>query len=43
MTRAKHPKKEVEAALRYAESQGWRVEMAEGERARLGSFLLPPQ
>jgi hypothetical protein len=25
MRRAKHPRKEVEQALRYAESQGWRV------------------
>lgn len=27
MQRGKHPKKEVEQALRYAESQGWRVEV----------------
>lgn len=26
MRRAKHPKKEVEQALRHAEQQGWRVE-----------------
>lgn len=26
MRRAKHPKKEVEQALEYAEGQGWRVE-----------------
>lgn len=26
MRRAKHPKKEVEQALQYAEMQGWRVE-----------------
>jgi|SRR5690606_7972077 hypothetical protein len=27
MARPTHPKKEVEAALRYAESHGWRVEV----------------
>jgi len=27
MPRKPHPKKEVEAAIRYAESKGWRVEM----------------
>ena len=25
MTRSAHPKKDVEKALRYAESQGWRI------------------
>ena len=25
--RSTHPRKEIEAALRYAESQGWRVEV----------------
>ncbi len=27
MGRARHPKKEVEEALRYAEASGWRVEV----------------
>ena len=27
MVRARHPKKEVEEALRHAESKGWRVEV----------------
>ena len=27
MARSSHPKKDIEAALRHAESQGWRVEM----------------
>lgn len=27
MARKRHPKKEIEAALRYAESHGWRVEV----------------
>lgn len=26
MARAKHPGKEIEAALRFAEGRGWRVE-----------------
>jgi len=30
MTRKSHPKKEVEDALRYAESKGWRVEVGGG-------------
>ncbi|GAA4328701.1 hypothetical protein GCM10023144_14750 [Pigmentiphaga soli] len=30
MTRPSHSKKEVEAALRYAEGQGWRIETCEG-------------
>lgn len=30
MKRAQHPKKEIEAALRYAESQGWRVSVGGG-------------
>lgn len=27
MARSPHPKKDIEAALRHAESQGWRVEV----------------
>ncbi len=27
MARKRHPKKEIEAALRYAESHGWQVEV----------------
>lgn len=30
MTRRRHSKKEIEAALVYAEAQGWRVELASG-------------
>ena len=26
MVRSSHPKKEIEAALRHAEEEGWRVE-----------------
>jgi hypothetical protein len=28
MARSRHPNKEIEAALRYAEAHGWRVEKA---------------
>jgi len=28
MSRARHPKKEVEKALRHAEAQGWRIEVS---------------
>jgi hypothetical protein len=30
MQRKPHPKKEVEAALRHAESRGWRIEVGGG-------------
>ncbi|MFU8820481.1 MAG: hypothetical protein ACNA8G_02890 [Gammaproteobacteria bacterium] len=30
MTRARHPDKDVESAVRYAELHGWRVETARG-------------
>ncbi|SOZ36064.1 conserved hypothetical protein [Cupriavidus neocaledonicus] len=30
MARAQHPKKEIEVALRHAESRGWRIEAAKG-------------
>lgn len=41
MVRAKHPKKEVEAALRHAESQGWRVEKARGNGHAWGRIYCP--
>lgn len=41
MARSSHPKKEIEAALRHAESQGWRVEM--GGSHAWGENLLPLQ
>ncbi len=52
MGRPKHPNKEVEAALAYAESYGWRVELRKGhawgrlycpyndERCRCGEFCI---
>ena len=30
MTRPRHSKKEIEAALAHAEAQGWRIELASG-------------
>lgn len=30
MVRGRHPKKDVEAALRHAESHGWRIEQSTG-------------
>jgi len=30
MARKKHPKKEIEEALKYSEKHGWRVEMSNG-------------
>ncbi len=30
MARASHPNKEIEAALRYAQSNGWRIKAASG-------------
>lgn len=30
MSRSRHPNKHIEAAVAYAESKGWRVEMAQG-------------
>jgi hypothetical protein len=30
MSRPRHPNKHIEAAVRYAEKLGWRVEMSEG-------------
>lgn len=50
MTRPRHSKKEVEAALVYAEANGWRVEPASGHawgnmrkllQSHLATFPLP--
>lgn len=30
MTRPRHPNKHIEAAIQYAESLGWRVQMSQG-------------
>lgn len=52
MSRPRHSKKEVEAALAYAESRGWRIELASGhawarlycpwndENCRCGEFCV---
>jgi hypothetical protein len=39
MSRRAHPKKEVEAALRHAETQGWRIE--EGGHHAWGKIFCP--
>ena len=41
MTRAKHPSKEIEAAIKYAESKGWRYKKA-GKSAHVWGRLLCP-
>lgn len=41
MPRARHPKKEIEDALRYAENEGWRVEKR-GARAHAWGLLFCP-
>lgn len=52
MARSSHPKKEIEAALRYAEDRGWRVSVGgshawgriycpyDDERCRCGEFCI---
>jgi hypothetical protein len=35
MTRPSHPKKEIETAIRYAESQGWQVTVGGGFVAQI--------
>jgi hypothetical protein len=52
MARPKHPKKEVEAALKYAEAHGWRIEVGgshawgklycpySDEQCRCGDFCI---
>ena len=39
MSRPRHPDKHLERAVRYAESQGWRVELSEGPT--WGHLLCP--
>lgn len=52
MARPRHPKKEIEAALKYAEAHGWRVEVGgshawgklycpyNDEQCRCGDFCI---
>ena len=40
MSRPRHPNKQIERAVRYAESLGWRVEISNGHA---WGFLLCPQ
>ena len=41
MSRKKHAKKEIEAALVYAESKGWKIEEA-GKSAHVGDVYTVP-
>lgn len=41
MPRKKHPNKEIETAVRYAESQGWRHKEAGGSAHAWGRLLCP--
>jgi hypothetical protein len=36
-----HPKKEIEAALAYAEARGWRIEPKKGNGHAWGQMLCP--
>ena len=47
MTRSSHPKKEIEAALKHAEEEGWRVEVGgshawgnNDDECRCGEFCI---
>jgi hypothetical protein len=40
MARSRHPKKEIEAVLRYAESRGWRV--IQSKRGHRWGVILCP-
>lgn len=39
MARPRHPSKEIEAAIQYAEAQGWTVELSKGHA--WGRLLCP--
>lgn len=41
MTRSRHPKKEIERALREAEARRWRIEKASGSAHAWGLLLCP--
>ena len=42
MGRSKHPKKEVEDAIQYAEGQGWRSVPSEGSHSHVWGTLYCP-
>jgi len=42
MPRDKHPNKEIEAALQYAESKNWRVEKSKGKSAHAWGRVYCP-
>lgn len=39
--RPRHPNKEIEAALRYAEGHGWVIEKASGHAHKWGTMKCP--
>ena len=41
MADKKHPKKEIQAAVEYAESKGWRIEASKGSGHAWGVMLCP--
>ncbi len=41
MTRKKHPNKEIEAAVQYAENRGWRYKTTGGSAHAWGRLLCP--
>lgn len=43
MSRKKHPNKEIEAAIQYAEKQGWRYKQSGDSAHAWGRLLCPLQ
>lgn len=41
MARPKHPNKDIESALQYAEVHNWRVEKSQGSAHSWGQILCP--
>ena len=41
MAGKKHPKKEIQAAIEYAESKGWRIEASGGSGHAWGQMYCP--
>lgn len=43
MSRPRHPNKNIESALQYAEQAGWTVQKAEGGRAHIWGKAMCPE
>lgn len=41
MTGKKHPKKEIQSAIEYAESKGWRIKVSGGNGHSWGQMYCP--